>query len=98
MAGRPGYGQLDSRNPFANQSPYSQPSRQYSADSVGSDAYGTRNASTAPLAGPNGYYDQSGRQTPQCESIHSRSSISVKVAISRHYHPRIPWVLDVPIC
>ncbi|TCD69704.1 1,3-beta-D-glucan synthase [Steccherinum ochraceum] len=53
-------GQPPSRNPFSPQtpSPYSQPSRQYSAESVGSDNYSSRNASSVPLAGPNSYYDQ----------------------------------------
>lgn len=65
MAARPGFGQPDPRNPYGGPNqPYSQPSRQYSADSVGSDPYGSRNASQVPLADPNAYYD--GQYTPQC--------------------------------
>ena len=66
MAGRPGYGQPDPHNPFAGASPYSQPSRQYSVDSVGSDHYNSRNASEVPLNGP-----YSGQYTPQCKSMYA---------------------------
>ena len=45
-------------------SPYSQPLRQYSADSLGSDAYSSHNASSVPLTGPQGYYGSNG---PPCE-------------------------------
>ncbi|KAJ3484001.1 hypothetical protein NLI96_g5935 [Meripilus lineatus] len=78
MAGRPGYGQPDSRNPYGG---YSQPSRQFSADSVNSDVYASRNASAVPLAGSHGYYDHSGRQTPQ-SAVGSAEDVS---DYSRHY-------------
>ena len=69
MAGRPPYGQPDPRNPFSNQmpSPYSQPSRQYSSESLASDTYSSRNASSVPLNGPQGY----GQYGPPCECPYS---------------------------
>lgn len=70
MAGNMPYGQQPGRNPFSGQgpSPYSQPSHQYSVDSVGSDMYNSRNASAVPLNDPQAYYGHSGQYTPQCKS------------------------------
>lgn len=73
MAGRPPYGQPQQppRNPFSNTpspAPYAQPTRQYSTDSLGSEAYGSRNGSSVPLTDPQGgYYNQPGRYSSQCE-------------------------------
>ena len=75
MAGRPPYGQPQQppRNPFSNSpspSPYGQPGRQYSADSLEGDAYASRNGSSVPLTDPQGtYYNQPGRYSSQCEYL-----------------------------
>ena len=69
MAARPPYGQPTARNPFVTQgpSPYSQPARQYSGDSLGSDVYNQRNGSSVPLNAPQGYYGQPGQYNSHCE-------------------------------
>lgn len=65
MAARPGYGQPDPRNPFANPSQqYSRPGGDYDAESDASDHYGARTDSTAHLAGSEQYYDQPGQFDP----------------------------------
>lgn len=64
MAARPGYAQPDPRYPIANppipqQYPqqYQQRRRDYDAESVYSDPFGSRNTSTTQLTGNSPYYD-----------------------------------------
>ncbi|CAL1704779.1 unnamed protein product [Somion occarium] len=97
MAGRPGYGQPDSRNPFATTSPYSQPLRQYSVDSISSDQYSSRNASSVPLTGQ--YSDQyTPYSAPSSEDAHDSRhySASVDSHMSTSTAPTYNPFADIP--